>query len=317
VLAARKEEAMIAVGSHASRPAARSSPQRREGSATSTALREILFASDLSPASDRAFEHARLLAERFRARLSLYHAIEVDDDTRDLNGAAGQAGEVWRRVELAARAHLDRQLLGGSLASEIRLERSTAVGRSLVALILAARPDLTVMATHGRGGLAHLVLGSVTETVLRRSQAPVLCVPQPAHGPALPYRRVLVPTDLSAASRRAFPLAAQLARGFGAEVLAVHAVELHTLSGATDALRVLTACEEALLAFLQPAFSGLRILPRVQLGPPWDRITQTALDDRADVIVMTAASPKGTAERVLGSQVERVVRTAPCPVLVT
>jgi nucleotide-binding universal stress UspA family protein len=307
---------MIAVGSQAGRPAARSAPLRRESSATSTALREILFASDLSPASDRAFEHARLLAERFRAKLSLYHAIEVDD-ARDVTDGPGQAGEVWRRVELAARAHLDRQLLGGSLASEIRLERSTAVGGSLVAFIRAARPDLTVMATHGRGGLAHLVLGSVTETVLRRTQAPVLCVRQPAHGPALPYRRVLVPTDLSAASRRAFPLAAQLARGFGAEVLAVHAVELHTLSGVTDALRVLAACEEALLAFLQPDFSGLRVVPRVQLGPAWDRITQTALDDRADVIVMTAAGPQGMTDRALGSQLERVVRTAPCPVLVT
>jgi nucleotide-binding universal stress UspA family protein len=298
-----------------SRSAARSSAPRRESPAGSTAWREILFASDLSPASDRAFDHARLLAERFGAKLSLYHAIEVED-ARDLDDTPGQAGEVWRRVESAARAHLDRQLLGRSCESEIRVERSTAVAHSIVDFVWAARPDLTVMATHGRGGLAHLMLGSVTETVLRRTRAPVLCVRQPAHGPALPYRRVLVSTDLSAASRLAFPLAAQLARGFGAEVLAVHAVELHTLAGVSDTLKMLTACEEALVAFLQPAFSGLRVLPRVQLGPAWDRITQVALDDRADVIVMATAGPLGMTDRVLGSQVERVVRNAPCPVLV-
>jgi hypothetical protein len=107
VLAARKEEAMIAVASQASPPAARSSPLSRERPAASTALREILFASDLSPASDRAFDHACLLAERFRARLSIYHALEVDD-ARDLKDAPGQVGEVWRRVELAACAHLER-----------------------------------------------------------------------------------------------------------------------------------------------------------------------------------------------------------------
>jgi nucleotide-binding universal stress UspA family protein len=279
-------------------------------------LTEIVFASDLSPASDRAFEHARLLAERFRASLCLYHAIDVDD-VGDLDDAPGPGGEILRRVELAARAHFARQLRGASLASEIRLERSMAVGNSLVAFIRAARPDLAVMATHGRGGLAHLVLGSVTETLLRRSEAPVLCVREPAHGPALPYRRVLVPTDLSAGSRRAFPLAALLARGFDADVLAVHALDVHTLSGVTNAVRTLAATEEALLAFMQPEFSGLRVVPRVQLGPAWDRITQTAHDDRADVIVMTTDGPRSPTERALGSQVERVVRTAPCPVLVT
>ena len=40
-------------------------------------IRTILFASDLSPESDRAFEHARFLAERFGARLTIYHGLEM------------------------------------------------------------------------------------------------------------------------------------------------------------------------------------------------------------------------------------------------
>jgi nucleotide-binding universal stress UspA family protein len=306
---------MIAVASQANQPAARSSPLLRESPATSTALREILFASDLSPASDRAFDHARLLAERFGAKLSLYHVIEVDD-ARDLNDAPGKFSEVWRRVELAARAQLARPLAGTTLSSEIHIERSLSAGRSLIAFIRAARPDLTVMATRGRSGLAHLVLGNVTENVLRHSRAPVLCVREPAHGPALPYRRVLVPTDLSAASRGAFALAAQLARAFDAEIVAVHSLDLHALSRVTNAMAALVASEDALPAFLEPEFSGLRIRPRVQIGPAWERITQTAREEKADLIVMTTGASHDLSERVLGSQVERVVRTAPCPVLV-
>ena len=42
-----------------------------------TEIRTILFASDLSPESDRAFEHARFLAERFGARLTIYHGLEM------------------------------------------------------------------------------------------------------------------------------------------------------------------------------------------------------------------------------------------------
>ena len=73
-------------------------------------------------------------------------------------------------------------------------------------------PDLVVMATHGRDGLAQLFLGSVTETVMRLGRCPVLGVREPQHGVALPFRRILVPTDLSPALRRPFALGALLAR---------------------------------------------------------------------------------------------------------
>ena len=95
------------------------------------------------------------------------------------------------------------------------------------------------MATHGRDGLAHLFLGSVTEMAIQHGRSPVLCVREPAHGVALPYRRILVPTDLSEASRRAFPLAAQLARAFDAEVVGVHVAGFppgHSLAGVYEAV---------------------------------------------------------------------------------
>jgi nucleotide-binding universal stress UspA family protein len=86
----------------------------------------------------------------------------------------------------------------------------------------------------------------------------------------------------------------------------------------SDAPGSLAACEEALLAFFRSDFAGLRVLPRVQLGPAWDGIARTASDDGADLIVMAAGgAPHGPEERALGSRLERVVRTAPCPVLVT
>jgi nucleotide-binding universal stress UspA family protein len=280
-------------------------------------LHEILFPSDLSPASDRAFDHARLLAEQFDSRLVLYHAIEVDS-AADLGDPPQPARELWRRVELAAHEHLSHRSAQASVASEIRIERTRSVPRAVVGFVQAQRPDLTVMATHGRGGLASFVLGSIAERVLRVSRTPLLCVRAPEHGTALRYRRLLVPTDLSPASRHAFPLAVLLARAFGAEVLALHAVDLHArvTSGVTDVMERMVPSEEALLRFFQPDFAGVRVLPRVQLGGAGDAITRLAHDERVDLIVMSTKGQDSFADRVFGTHAERVVRTASCPVLV-
>jgi nucleotide-binding universal stress UspA family protein len=162
------------------------------------------------------------------------------------------------------------------------------------------------------------VVASVTEVALQQGRCPVLCVREPEHGVALPYRRILVPTDLSAGSRRAFPLAALLARGFEAEVLALHMAGvtapslLHGVSYAMEA----SASEEELWQFLKPDFRDVRVTPRVVLGPAWDRIVETARSERVDLIVMSTHGHDSLTARVMGSHAERVVRRAPCPVLV-
>jgi len=307
---------MIGAASYAPRTA-RTFRKRTAAVVQPKALQEILFPSDLSAASDRAFGHARLLAEQFDARLVLYHAVQVDS-VEDLGDPPQPTRELWRRVELAAHEQLSHRSAHAACASEVRIERTRLASKSLVAFVQSQRPDLTVMATHGRGGLAHFVLGSITERVLREARTPLLCVRAPEHGMALPYRRILVPTDLSPASRTAFPLAALLARAFGAEVVALHAVDFVAkgTSGLASIMESQVPSEEALVRFLQPDFAGVRVLPRVQLGTAGDAITRTAREERADVIVMSTRGHDSLADRVFGSQTERVVRTASCPVLV-
>jgi nucleotide-binding universal stress UspA family protein len=278
-------------------------------------LREILFPSDLSPASDRAFDHARLLAEQFSARLILYHAIQVES----AGGLEEQPErEFWRRLELSAHEQLVHSSASARVPSNILIERTASAPQSLVAFVQAHKPGLTVMATHGRGGIAHFMLGSITERVLLETRSPLLCVRALEHGMALPYRRILVPTDMSPASRRAFPLAGLLARAFGAEVLALHAVDVRAKAtlGVTELMESLVPSEEALFGFFQADFAGVRVLPRVLLGVAGDSITRTAREERCDLIVMSTNGHDSLADRLFGSQTERVVRTASCPVLV-
>jgi len=277
-------------------------------------LREILFPTDLSPASQRAFDHARLLAERFGAHLVAYHAMEAPAP-----GADALEREVQHRRERAAREHLERAVQGLSVRADVRVQRVRSAPSALVDFIRASGPDVVVMSTHGRAGVAQFVLGSVTEHVLQHTCAPTLCIREPEHGVALPYRRILVPTDFSAHSRRAFPLAAGLARAFGAEVLAVHAADVRVRGatwGISGAVEEGLPSESQLEAFLEAEMGGIRVRPLVELGPAWDTITRVAADERVDLIVLSTHGEDSVADRLLGSHAECIVRQSACPVLV-
>lgn len=273
-------------------------------------MRELLFPSDMSPESERAFEHARFLAEHFAARLTLYHGVEIPDPIY-VHWGFNRSHEIWLHLEQAARERLSRKAETLHVSHKVVVERVCTAQRSLLDFIRQTQPDLIVMATHGRAGLSHLLLGSVTECVFQHAFRPVLCVREPEHGGALPYRRILVPTDLSLASRLVFPIAARFARQFGAEILAVHVVG----PGSSGPPRE-TPSESLLWKFFERDFAGLGVTAQVHHGPVWQRIVETAKLEKADLIVMSTRGHDSLADRMMGSNTERVVRRAPCPVLV-
>ena len=89
-----------------------------------------------------------------------------------------------------------------------------------------AESDLIVMGTHGASGFEHLLLGSVTEKVLRRARCPVLTVPPHAQATStLPFRRLLCAIDFSDSSLRGLELACSLAKESNAALTLLHVVE--------------------------------------------------------------------------------------------
>jgi nucleotide-binding universal stress UspA family protein len=97
------------------------------------------------------------------------------------------------------------------------------------------QPDLLVMATHGRKGLARLFLGSIAEVVLRKADCPVLTIREEAHRGAGPsgWRRqtrdILCPVDFDGNSGCAVKEAAELARWSAGHVCLLHAVRINPL----------------------------------------------------------------------------------------
>jgi len=283
-------------------------------------IRLILFPTDLSAASEAAFQHARLCAERFEARLTIFHAIEIPTAVYAREGAEHDE-EIRARWAQEARTAIDRLVSNASIPCEVVVRTDVVapalfVDAALLEFIGQRRPDLVVMATHARTGLARAFIGSVTEQIAHHGGRPVLCV-RPGATSRLPYRRIVVPTDLSEASRRAFPWGTAVARTFGAGLTALHAPArptVATLSGLATPAPVPTA--EDVRRFLGPEIDSQAEVLVTSPGRAWSAIVQAAEEREADLIVMSSGGHDSLGDDILGSTTDRVLRHAPCAVLV-
>ena len=143
------------------------------------AIKRMLVPTDFSHASEIAFEYAVDLAAREHSGMELLHVIDEasfaaaypDGFYVELPGVRTQLiDEATRRLdEMAARC----------AARGVMATRTLSIGRPaslIVQRAVACGTDMIVMGTHGRTGLAHLMLGSVAERVLRVAPCPVLTV---------------------------------------------------------------------------------------------------------------------------------------------
>jgi nucleotide-binding universal stress UspA family protein len=160
------------------------------------ALKKILVATDFSEPSEAALSYGRELARNFGASLTVLNVVD-----NILTRAYGSDGivlvdpELQREIVDAARRQVDsllfdedRQTLG---AIGVVLT-STSPSASIVTYARDEAIDLIVMGTHGRGAVAHLLMGSVAERVVRTAPCPVLTVRHPEHEFVLPDALVAV-----------------------------------------------------------------------------------------------------------------------------
>lgn len=124
-----------------------------------------------------ALTHAAALAMNSGATLYLLHVLQINPLTAQ-GAAQGFAGKDFYDSQVEA-AHARLEECAQSIPAGVKRELVAEIGEP-GNLIIAAQQrlgaDLVVMATHGRRGLKHLVLGSVAELVVRESTAPVLTV---------------------------------------------------------------------------------------------------------------------------------------------
>jgi len=283
----------------------------------------ILCPVDFSDASSHAIALSSLVAGYYRASMTALHVV-----TPMAVSLSEEAGEIARLRRLTT------EECGAATAGGVSLDVLVDVGSPATVILdrAASLPaDLIVMGTHGTSGFQHLVLGSVTEKVLRRAGCPVLTVPPRAHAASrLPFERVLCAVDFSDASLDAVRSALSLAGQSGSALTLLHVIEWPWGEPPPPHMEELPAAQRAALSefrryledgarkrleSLIPSSAPFRCEARLRNGKAYVQILDVAAEERADLIVMGVRGRNPVDLAFFGSTTNQVVRQAPCPVL--
>ena len=159
-------------------------------------IKNILVATDFGEAADVALRYGRALAERFDGTLHVLHVAQnVYINTMGAADYAAMAPDLQRQIEEGARKQLDVLLIDSDKSGPKTIAVVLTAVSAPMAIVNYAKDhtiDVIVMGTHGRGALAHLLMGSVAERVVRLAPCPVLTVRHPEHEFVVPDALVAV-----------------------------------------------------------------------------------------------------------------------------
>jgi len=148
-------------------------------------LKNILVATDFSEPSDAALMYGRELASRFGATLHVFHAVQdIYTGTFGAWGYVLAPPDLQQQIEDDARHRVNELLIDSDKSGPATVPVvvvSSSPAQSIIDYAKDHGIDVIVMGTHGRGGLAHLMMGSVAERVVRLAPCPVLTVRHPEH----------------------------------------------------------------------------------------------------------------------------------------
>ncbi|MBN1885437.1 MAG: universal stress protein [Candidatus Krumholzibacteriota bacterium] len=297
---------------------------------------KVLFPTDFSELANHALPYAIRMAKLFDAELVMLHAVTLyEHDPNDPEHRFPALGAYCDEVRRMAGE--DLQVCIEQLGDHgIAVREEIVQGVSPHASILEFLRDegdvgLVVMSTHGRSGLRHVLLGSVTENVIRYAPAPVLVVKQPEHeflDPAtgeVRIEKILFPIDFSEESYKPVPWVKAVAGMTGAEVIVFHAVDVeippvYYTSGITSILELDPQLNERVEGKMRDVlgakFDEIRVRYVVEEGRAIDRIRAFAAAEKVDLVAMGQAGSHGIGDFLLGSTAARVIQRAVCPVLV-
>jgi nucleotide-binding universal stress UspA family protein len=258
-------------------------------------IQAIAHPTDFSPEGALAFDHALALALHHRARLDLLH-VGGGKDEWDRFPRVRARLEAWGRIPPGTPAS-EVAALTGVAVRKIELHEPDP-GKALGEFLADHRPDLIVMASHARSGLARLLAGSVAAAVAKETEAAMLLFGPGAKGfvdgssGGIALGRVLVPLDHAPPAEEALAMLAALVDGMGASLDHVH------VGDEAPQLR-------------NPVGAALAV--RLQDGAPVETILTESRT--ASLIAMPTEGRHGLRDALLGSTTERVLAGASVPVL--
>lgn len=274
-------------------------------------IKTILFPTDFSDYSNKAFPYAATLAKAFGARIILLHVAELEEED-----------PANPRHTFPAIDQYD-----GAIESERVIIRGHAPYKDILDVSRAKDCDLIVMATHGRSALSQFFLGgSVAEEVARFSQIPVFIVKVEPDEPPETYTgrldKALFTTDFSDSAARALPLAITFAQKFNIELHVLHVIDDESTDyySSIGISRDDADFRERVEALLRESVTASGVAGAVSAyhvaeGRAETEIVRFADAEGIDLIAMSTRGHNALEDDILGTTTDRVIRHAPCPVM--
>jgi len=296
-------------------------------------FRNILFPTDFTPHARAALKYAAAFARSGGGRVVLFSVQSGKVPANLLTLPKRIFAEQDNHWLLQLRAEV-RDLLADPLLAGLEVDPVIVEGDPASEIARAVRDyeiDLVTVVTHGRKGLSRALWGPTAVEIIAEAPCPVLTIRPPQHDfvehrgshSEIHLNRILLATNFRPSSIAATQVATQLAQRTQAELHAAYVIGdyIEQISvmfpeGGLSALSRLRSYVQEKMSQLARD-DGPRAITHIAEGRPYAEIVRLAAEKDADLLVIGTnvhASLFGGAP-VLGSEIERVVRNAPCPVL--
>lgn len=284
---------------------------------TRLSFKNILLTTDLSKASRAAIPFANAIAHHFDSKIYLLHVVpplvypEMPMNSSSTGGFYGDQGTTFKTMSA-----LMNELERGTSRKELLL-RAGFFWPVTQQIIEEDHIDLIVVGTHGSGGMARLLIGSVAEQVYRHAERPVLTVgPNVQPSATGEFRKILFATNFEAHSEHALHYALGLTSEYDSQLIMVHVVGEPIGVPSNLPERLISIAELRLKAMIPPRDAPVKA-PIYVLAPgsPAEKIVQIAKEQTADLIVIGAKKAGSFASHMPFGAGHLIVANAPCPVL--
>jgi nucleotide-binding universal stress UspA family protein len=290
-------------------------------------IQRVLYPTDFSEGSKRAFPQAAYFAHWHEAELHVLNVTGRHEHTYDEAKANFPLSSETMSEWLGSPSHPEPESGWPDLETMAVVQEQIESANPSERLVDYAEEhdiDLVVMGTHGRRGVERLLIGSVTEEVVRAAPCPVLTIRSTTEArPDRAVRRILVPVDFSEASEDAIMHAKEIALTYGAEIDLIHVVEEAVYPSAygvepvsIPTQEIIDRVEDNLGELVREDIGYEHAMVKAVVGYAPRAILDHAEENDIDLIVIATHGRTGLDRILLGSVTERVLRQSPTPVFV-
>ena len=283
-------------------------------------LERILCPIDFSEFSVKAYDYAQSLAWHYKAELLVQHVL-YSHPAFYTDAAYKEICQKLRTDALRKLREFTKRRTRTKVQPQCVVQDGIASDQ-ILSFAEAQAVNLIVMGTHGLRGIDRLMLGSVTERVLRKARCPVLAVRKPVHDVVSPgenadpieLKSIVLCMDFSDHAHHALNYALSMAKEYKSELTLLHVLE--DMPGSPDLQSATADVVKQLEESIPPdAPEGCWVNSLVRIGKPYQQIIQLALEARTDLVIMGVRGRAALDIALFGSTIYRVIQLGSCPVL--